>query len=77
MVRTTIYLPAELKAALEARARADGRTEADVIREALAEKLGGSGKTARDIQFGLFESGYTTTSADVDDVLTATDFGAS
>ena len=37
----------------------------------------GSGKTARDIQFGLFESGYTTTSADVDDVLTATDFGAS
>lgn len=37
----------DLKAALEARARADGRTEADLIREALAEKLRGPGKAAR------------------------------
>ncbi len=35
--RTTIYLPDELKAQLEATARSEGRTEADVIREALAE----------------------------------------
>lgn len=75
-MRTTIYLPDELKAALEARAEADGRTESDIIREALAEKLHGSGKTARQMRFGLFDSGTSTTSADVDAVLTATGFGA-
>ncbi len=37
--RTTIYLPDELKARLEAAARVQGRTEADVIREALAQAL--------------------------------------
>ncbi|MDX2343817.1 MAG: CopG family transcriptional regulator [Acidimicrobiia bacterium] len=39
MKRTTIYLPDDLKAQLEAAARAERRTEADVIREALAEAL--------------------------------------
>lgn len=76
MVRTTIYLPDDLKAALEARAVADGRTESDLIREALAEKLRGPGKTARHIQFGLFDSGTSTTSTDVDEVLAASGFGA-
>lgn len=75
MVRTTIYLPDDLKAALEARAEADGRTESDLIREALAEKLRGPGKTARQMRFGMFDSGATTTSTDVDDVLAATGFG--
>lgn len=75
MVRTTIYLPEELKAALQARAAADGRTEADIIREALVEKLRGPGKTARDMQFGAFDSGVVTTSERVDDVLTETGFG--
>ena len=37
--RTTIYLPDDLKAQLEAAARAEGRTEADVIRQALADAL--------------------------------------
>ena len=37
--RTTIYLPDDLKARLEAAARSEGRTEADVIREALARAL--------------------------------------
>lgn len=75
MVRTTIYLPDDLKAALEARAQADGRTESDIIREALAEKLRGSGKTASQMRFGLYDSGTATTSTDVDDILTATGFG--
>ena len=75
MVRTTIYLPDDLKAALEARAQADGRTESDLIREALAEKLRGPGKTVRQMQFGLFDSGLSATSAEVDDVLAATGFG--
>lgn len=75
MVRTTIYLPDNLKAALEARAAADGRTESDLIREALAEKLRQSGRTARDIRFGLADSGTSTTSTDVDDILSQTEFG--
>ena len=75
MVRTTIYLPDDLKAALEARAEADGRTESDIIREALAEKLRGTGKTARHMRFGLFDSGTSTTSSAVDDVLAETGFG--
>ena len=37
--RTTIYLPDDLKAAVERTARAEGRTEADVIREAIADAL--------------------------------------
>jgi hypothetical protein len=37
--RTTIYLPDELKARLEAAARTEGRTEADVIRRALVRAL--------------------------------------
>lgn len=76
MVRTTVYLPDDLKAALEARAEADGRTEADIIREALSEKLRGSGRTAREVLFGLFDSGTSSTSADVDEVLAASGFGA-
>lgn len=76
MVRTTIYLPEDLKAALEARAAADGRTESDIIREALAEKLHSRGKTARHMRFGLFDSGTSTTSTDVDDILADSEFGA-
>ena len=77
MVRTTIYLPEDLKAALQARAEADGRTESDIIREALAEKLRGTGRTARQMQFGLFDSGTSNTSTDVDEILAATGFGVS
>jgi predicted transcriptional regulator len=75
VVRTTIYLPEDLKAALEARAKADGRTESDLIREALAEKLRATGKTARSMRFGLFDSGTSTTSTEVDQVLADTGFG--
>lgn len=39
MKRTTIYLPDDLKARLVAAARAEGRTEADIIRGALRDTL--------------------------------------
>jgi len=39
MKKTTIYLPDELKAALERAALAEGRSEAELIREALREKI--------------------------------------
>ena len=37
MKKTTVYLPDELKAALERSARASGRSEAALIREAIEE----------------------------------------
>jgi Arc/MetJ-type ribon-helix-helix transcriptional regulator len=36
MKRTTVYLPDELKAALERTAAAEGRSEAEVVRAAVA-----------------------------------------
>lgn len=37
MVKTTLYLPEELKAGLERIALREGRSEADLVREALAD----------------------------------------
>ncbi|NKB87101.1 MAG: ribbon-helix-helix protein, CopG family [Acidobacteria bacterium] len=39
MKRTTVYLPDDLKAALKMRARAERRSEAELIREAIAERV--------------------------------------
>jgi len=39
MRKTTVYLPEELKAALEVRARSERRSEAELIREAVAERV--------------------------------------
>lgn len=75
MVRTTIYLPDEMKRDLEARALAEGRTESDIIRESLRAALHPPGRTAKDLPFGLFDSGHHDTSGEVDDVLAATGFG--
>jgi predicted transcriptional regulator len=75
MVRTTIYLPDDMKRELEARARSEGRKESDIIRESLARTLRGHGRTIKDLRFGMFDSGREDTSARVDDVLTETGFG--
>ena len=40
MKNTTVYLPDELKAALERSSRASGRSEAALIREAIEEMTG-------------------------------------
>jgi predicted transcriptional regulator len=39
MKKTTVYLPEELKAALERKAAAESRSEAEIIREAIAGKV--------------------------------------
>jgi plasmid stability protein len=39
VTRTTLYLPESLRAALKRRARVEGRTEADIVREALEAAL--------------------------------------
>jgi predicted transcriptional regulator len=77
MVRTTIYLPDEMKRDLEARAETEGRTESDIIRESLARTLRGHGRIAKDLRFGMFDSGHDDTSARVDDLLAETGFGTS
>jgi predicted transcriptional regulator len=77
MVRTTIYLPDEMKRALEARAKAEGRTESEIIRESLTGTLRGHGRTIKDVRFGMFDSGRTDTSARVDEILAETGFGTS
>lgn len=51
MEKTTLYLPAELKAAIEREARARGIAEAQVIREAIADAVVRPAPRA-----GLFES---------------------
>jgi hypothetical protein len=69
MKRTTIYLPEDLKAALERTAVAEGRTEADVVRSALAAA------TAEHLypspRLPLFESGDPTLAERVDEELAA------
>lgn len=40
MEKTTVYLPADLKQALRRTARSSGRSEATVIRDALAAEVG-------------------------------------
>lgn len=39
MVKTTIYVPEELKSLLERTARREGRSQAEIIREALEQVL--------------------------------------
>ena len=48
MRKTSVYLPDRLKEALAARARATGRSEAEVIRAAIEAEVGaGDGSGAR------------------------------
>jgi hypothetical protein len=73
MKRTTVYLPDELKAALERTAAARGTTEAEVVRSALESA------TAAHVypppRLPLFESGDPTLAERVDKELAA-GFGA-
>jgi hypothetical protein len=55
MRRTTVYLPDELKTRLERAAQAKGRSEADVIREAIDRFTAGEGRPRP--RLPLFESG--------------------
>lgn len=72
--RTTIYLPDDLKAQLEAAARAEGRTEADIVRQALADAL--RRRTPRRPRLPLAEStGQTTNWAERVDELLGDGFG--
>jgi plasmid stability protein len=73
MRRTTIYLPDELKAALERTAAAQGRSEAEVVRNALAAATSDQGHPSP--RLPLFNSGDPTLAERVEDELAA-GFGA-
>lgn len=68
MKRTTVYLPDELKAALERTAAAQGRSEAAVIRGAIAAATAGQAPRPR---LPLFDSGDPTLTERVDELLAA------
>ena len=55
MRKTTVYLPDDLKASLERMAAATGRSEADLIRDAISTMTGGDGLVLP--RLPLFDSG--------------------
>lgn len=67
--RTTIYLPDDLKAALERTAAAHGRTEAEIVRTALASATAEHAHPPPRVP--LFKSGDPTLAARVDEELAA------
>jgi plasmid stability protein len=67
MKRTTIYLPDELKAALERTAAAQGKSEAEVVRAAVATAT--AGHACPPPTLPLFTSGDPTLAERVDEVL--------
>jgi hypothetical protein len=69
MVRMTVYLPDELKNALERTAAARGLSEAEVIRSALASATAETAYPAP--QVPLFKSGHPLLAERVDDELAA------
>ncbi len=69
MRRTTIYLPDELKLALERTAEAQGKSEADVVRHALIAAT--ADPSAPRLRLPLFDSGDPTLAERVDDELAA------
>lgn len=67
MKRTTVYLPDELKAALERTAADEGRSEAEVVRSALAAATAEHAYPRP--RLPLFESGDETLAERVDEEL--------
>jgi plasmid stability protein len=67
MRRTTVYLPDDLKAALERAAAASGRSEADLIREGVAHVASRAERPRP--RLPLFDSGDPTLAARADDLL--------
>ncbi len=67
MIRTTVYLPEDLKTSLQRVARAAGRSEAQLIREGVREVV--VRYSSRGPTIPLFKSGDPTLSQRVDELL--------
>jgi len=68
MRKTTVYLPDELKRRLEAAAREQGRAEADLIRDAIADAVGSAAPRPR-IPLVATGLGNPRVAADADELL--------
>lgn len=68
MKKTTVYFPDDLKARLARVAAAEGRSEADIIREAVAAALDGRDRPPRPT-LPLFSSGIPDLAERVDEYL--------
>lgn len=64
MEKTTIYLPSELQERLRRAARREGRSQADLVREAIHERLARNGEHVPSI-VGMFDETSKVTSTDV------------
>lgn len=71
MKRTTVYLPDDLKAALERTAERERRTEADIIRESLAAALSGRERPRPRVPLGNYSLGDPSIAERVDEILMA------
>ena len=67
MYKTTVYLPEELKRSLRQLAATTGRSEAELIREAIAIQVRGADRPRP--RGHLFESGDASLSEKVDEAL--------
>ncbi|HEY7591061.1 MAG TPA: CopG family transcriptional regulator [Candidatus Limnocylindrales bacterium] len=67
MEKTTVYLPSDLKRALERAARAQGRSEAELIREGVAAVV--RRRRAAEPTIPLFGSGTGDLAGRVDELL--------
>ena len=69
MVKTTVYLPEDLKASLERVAAEKGRSEAELIREAIRSLVGGSSEVRPKIPLVAAPLGDPTAAERVDELL--------
>jgi hypothetical protein len=76
MVKTSVYLPEELKERLSRASRASGESEATIIRSALEQWLGAMLRPRRSAHWGTVDFGDPDLASKVDDVL-AEGFGTS
>jgi len=67
MQKTTVYLPDDLKAALERTAEETGKSEAELIREGIKQVV--EQRVPPPPRFGIFESGDPTLAERVDELL--------
>jgi predicted transcriptional regulator len=69
MVKTSVYLPDQLKERLAEAARASGESEATIIRSALEQWLAGMLRPRRSAHWGTVEFGDPGLADKVDDIL--------
>jgi hypothetical protein len=69
MVKTSVYLPEELKQRLATASRASGESEATIIRSALEQWLAGMLRPRRSPHWGTADFGDPDLADRVDDVL--------